>query len=87
MTTYTIYAKQSCRGCRGRGYVTDYVPWGSTSVPMDTECDCAFDDLPEDFDDEKDDYIIEATNDDYGAGGIKLKKNSVYEDHADLYDD
>ena len=29
-----------CSYCHGTGIVTDYVPYGSTNVPMDTECEC-----------------------------------------------
>ena len=51
---YLVEAVASCPHCHGRGYVTDYVPYGSTNVPMDTECDCGFDNLPDDFDDDVD---------------------------------
>lgn len=30
----------NCRYCRGTGQVVDYVPYGDTSVPMYTECEC-----------------------------------------------
>ena len=34
----------ACPYCRGTGIVTDWVDYGSTRVPMDSECDCSFDD-------------------------------------------
>jgi RecJ-like exonuclease len=34
----------NCRYCHGTGIVTDWVPYGSTNVPMDSDCDCMYED-------------------------------------------
>ena len=59
---YNVEAKVSCKYCHGSGAVTDYVPYGSTSVPMQTTCDCFVDNLPDDFDDDWDevDMVVQA---------------------------
>jgi hypothetical protein len=33
-------ADPDCPYCHGLGYVTDWVPYGSTNVPMNTGCEC-----------------------------------------------
>ena len=37
-------ANPECKYCHGTGIVYDWVPYGSTNVRMETECDCVFDD-------------------------------------------
>lgn len=37
-------ANPECKYCHGIGIVYDWVPYGSTNVRMETECDCVFDD-------------------------------------------
>jgi DnaJ-class molecular chaperone len=39
--------KENCKHCHGTGIVTDWVPYGSTNVPMDSDCDCMYEDEPE----------------------------------------
>lgn len=36
-------ADPKCPACHGKGYVTDWVPYGSGNVPMDTVCECVED--------------------------------------------
>lgn len=33
-------ADPDCPSCHGQGYVTDWVDYGSTTVPMNTTCEC-----------------------------------------------
>jgi hypothetical protein len=33
-------ADPDCIYCHGQGYVTDWVDYGSTTVPMNTGCEC-----------------------------------------------
>lgn len=43
-------ADANCPHCKGSGYVTDRVPYGSTTASFDSECDCAIEKLaPEDY--------------------------------------
>lgn len=39
-------AQENCRACQGQGFIedVDYVPYGSTSVPMESTeiCDCVW---------------------------------------------
>lgn len=55
---YTLHAVKNCRYCHGSGTVYDTVDYGSTTAQMSSDCDCAFDQLPESFDDLTDDYEI-----------------------------
>jgi hypothetical protein len=34
----------TCPYCHGTGLITDWVDYGSTRVPMDSDCDCVFED-------------------------------------------
>jgi len=79
---YTIHAKSDCQFCHGSGTVYDSVPWGMGSTLMPNSCDCALDNLPDDFDDENDDFIIEPA---YSGGDGIVTKGNVYEDNDDLY--
>lgn len=54
---YIVEAKENCHYCGGSGFVTDWVPYGSTNVPMETECGCVEDNLPDDFDDDSDEVF------------------------------
>lgn len=49
-----LFAKYGCKMCGGKGYVTDWVPYGSTNVPMHSGCDCAFEEVDEKLMDEID---------------------------------
>lgn len=37
-------ADPDCKFCHGEGFVTDWVDYGSTTVPMQTACECMPDD-------------------------------------------
>lgn len=49
-TLLQFRADPKCNCCGGKGYVTDHVPYGSTSASFDSECDCAVELLtPEEY--------------------------------------
>jgi hypothetical protein len=40
----------NCEFCHGTGVVYDWVPYGSTNVPMPSACECAFRNEPQEYD-------------------------------------
>lgn len=42
-----LKAKKGCKYCYGLGRITDWVDYGSTRVPMYSDCDCPFTDIDE----------------------------------------
>ncbi len=59
MTTYKIVPDVKCKYCYGTGEVTDWVDYGSASVPMYTTCECVDIQLPEEFDCVQDEVELE----------------------------
>ncbi len=43
-----VTPEPGCASCNGAGIVVDYVDWGSTTVPLESYCDCVTDQVPED---------------------------------------
>jgi len=43
-----ITPKSGCKECRGTGLITDWVPYGSTSVPMRSLCNCVEEQIEDD---------------------------------------
>lgn len=71
---YIVEASINCKFCRGSGLVTDYVPYGSISVPMRSTCECFEVNLPEEFDDEVDEVVeVVACGELGGWKGYKVK--------------
>lgn len=58
MTTYKITPELQCKFCHGSGVVAEHHPYGSTYATEYLTCDCVIEQLPEDFDDYKDDIDI-----------------------------
>lgn len=58
MTTYKITAPETCSSCHGSGTVTEYHPWGSTVAAENLTCDCVLEQLPEEFEDYKDEIEV-----------------------------
>ncbi len=48
-------ANPDCGYCSGTGVVIDWVDYGSTTVPMESVCECVQDDEDEESEDESDD--------------------------------
>lgn len=46
------HANPKCPYCHGSGTVTDWVDYGSTTVPMESPCDCVLDGEAADVDDD-----------------------------------
>jgi len=43
-----IKPKSGCIHCRGTGEITDWVPYGSTTVPMRSFCSCVEEQIEDD---------------------------------------
>lgn len=60
---YKITPLSNCRFCHGTGEVAEYHPYGSTYATEYLVCDCVLEQLPEDFEDGKDDFEIDLPDD------------------------
>lgn len=43
-----LLARRDCPYCHGRGIVTDWVDYGSTRAALETECECIWEQVPDD---------------------------------------
>jgi len=90
MTKLAITAKQGCKYCHGTGFVSDWVDYGSTSVPLDSTCDCVTEQLPDDYDDDYDVIPAEGAYQEDDGGGEDDSDGDLSDDQlvfiADLPD-
>lgn len=59
---YKIIPVSTCKYCHGTGEVAEHHPYGSTYATEYLVCDCVLEQLPEDFEDGKDDFEIDLSN-------------------------
>jgi len=55
---YKITPNPKCKVCHGSGSEANNVPWGSTYATEWLLCDCISEQLPEEFDDAKDEIEV-----------------------------
>ncbi len=55
---YRIEANANCKYCHGHGTTAEHHPWGSTYATEYLVCECVSEQLPEQFDDYKDEIEV-----------------------------
>lgn len=55
---YKIIPVSNCKYCHGTGEVAEHHPYGSTYATEYLTCDCVLEQLPEDYEDGKDEIEI-----------------------------
>ena len=89
MATYKVVPKPGCKDCHGSGEVSgDWVDYGSTQVQLPaTWCECVTDQLPEEFDDVRDDIELVGELSEEDENQNKENIENVYEANKDLLEE
>lgn len=69
---YKVTPKSNCRWCHGSGTTAEHHPWGSTYATEYLICECVSEQLPESFDDYKDEVEV-VDNSWQGADGPEFE--------------
>jgi len=78
-----LSAKGDCKACRGEGTVYDSVPYGMGSTRMPSDCECAYEKVPEEImrliedGDEYLEVIVEPAKEWLERDGINFEKEDI----------